>query len=158
MYRDHLLEDSPNPGRSAARQPTGGPRGSVLVVEDDALLALALEDALLDAGFSVCAVAASEEQAVSDALTHRPAFAVVDVRLLSGCGRKVASVLACQFGTTVVMATAEDPATLHQIGALAVLPKPYDPRMIPLALQAATRWADGLKPDHIPRRLTRLQP
>src|SRR5271168_2253581 len=99
MYRDHLLEDSPNPGRSAARQPTGGPRGSVLVVEDDALLALALEDALLDAGFSVCAVAASEEQAVSDALTHRPAFAVVDVRLLSGCGRKVASVLACQFGT-----------------------------------------------------------
>src|SRR5271168_897819 len=72
MYRDHLLEDSPNPGRSAARQPTGGPRGSVLVVEDDALLALALEDALLDAGFSVCAVAASEEQAVSDALTHRP--------------------------------------------------------------------------------------
>jgi DNA-binding NarL/FixJ family response regulator len=53
----------------------------VLLVEDEPLLALAVADALVEAGYEVCGVAESAAAAIALAVEHRPELAIVDVRL-----------------------------------------------------------------------------
>lgn len=54
---------------------------SVLIVEDEALLALMMEEDLTARGFPVVGTAATAEEAVSLALGERPAVILMDVRL-----------------------------------------------------------------------------
>src|SRR3546814_5413123 len=56
-------------------------RATVLVVEDEALVAFYLEDTLAALGYQCCGVADSAEQALSLAAARRPALALVDVGL-----------------------------------------------------------------------------
>lgn len=58
----------------------------VLVVEDDAMIGLLLAEMLEDMGYSVCAVAATEEDAVADAARCRPGLMIVDQQLREGTG------------------------------------------------------------------------
>ena len=58
------------------------PMAKVLLVEDELLLALAVADALIEAGYEVCGVAESASAALALAVDHRPDLAVVDVRLM----------------------------------------------------------------------------
>jgi CheY-like chemotaxis protein len=53
----------------------------ILIVEDDYLIALGLEAALLDAGFTVIGVAASADEDISLAAAHRPSLVIMDIRL-----------------------------------------------------------------------------
>jgi DNA-binding NarL/FixJ family response regulator len=55
--------------------------GCILVVEDDFLVGMELEAGLADAGHRVVGVAATAEEAVALAAAHRPALAVMDIRL-----------------------------------------------------------------------------
>jgi len=54
---------------------------SVLIVEDDFLVASAVESALSDAGYRVVGIAISASEAISLAKLQRPRIAVMDVRL-----------------------------------------------------------------------------
>ena len=57
-----------------------------LIIEDESLIALAIEDALRDCGFTSCDFAVSTEEAVV-AVTHRcPDLITADVKLGPGCG------------------------------------------------------------------------
>jgi two-component system, response regulator PdtaR len=60
-----------------------GPRAGtrVLVVEDDYLVAMEIEAALVDAGFDIIGVVATAEEAVTLAGSQRPALVVMDIRL-----------------------------------------------------------------------------
>jgi DNA-binding NarL/FixJ family response regulator len=53
----------------------------VLIVEDDHLVAIEAESALLDAGFAIAGIAATSEEAVSLARTEKPDIVVMDIRL-----------------------------------------------------------------------------
>ncbi|MBZ9673187.1 response regulator [Mesorhizobium sp. ES1-3] len=55
---------------------------SILIVEDDYLIALDAEAGLTAAGFSLAGTAVSADQAVSIALSTRPALVLMDIRLL----------------------------------------------------------------------------
>src|SRR3954464_7576260 len=59
-------------------KPQQGP--TILVVEDDFLIAMEVEMALTQAGFTVV-TASSAEEALSMGALHRPALAVMDIRL-----------------------------------------------------------------------------
>ena len=131
--------------------------GKVLVVEDEALIAEAVAEALRDAGYEVCGVASSEAEAMQIARGAEPDLAVVDVRLAPGDGRTVARELAERFETTVLMATTESATSLHDIGAQAVIPKPYSPALIPSAIEAAQRLSDGEDPGTLPDHMVRLR-
>ena len=133
-------------------------RPRVLVVEDEGLIALSIEDALIEAGFDVCAVTATEVAAIEAGTSARPEFAVVDVKLAPGDGRKVARVLSADCGAIVVMASAENPATLHGLGAWLAVTKPFDPRAIPLALLVARARSRGDEADAMPPQVSLLQP
>src|ERR1700719_4544619 len=53
----------------------------VLVIEDDALIAMLLSELLAGMGHDVCATAATEADAVTAATRHRPDLMIVDARL-----------------------------------------------------------------------------
>lgn len=54
---------------------------SVLIVEDDALIATSLHLTVEDMGFAVCGIADSAAEAIRLALRHRPDAVLMDVRL-----------------------------------------------------------------------------
>ena len=58
----------------------------VLVIEDDALIAMLLRELLVGMGHDVCATAATEAEAVIAATRHRPDLMIVDARLGRGSG------------------------------------------------------------------------
>jgi len=58
----------------------------VLVVEDDALIAMLLSELLESMGHDVCATAASQAEAVAAASRCRPDLLIVDARLGQGSG------------------------------------------------------------------------
>jgi two-component system, response regulator PdtaR len=58
----------------------------VLVVEDDALIAMLLADMCAGMGHDVCALAATEADAVAAAVRCRPDLMIVDERLRDGSG------------------------------------------------------------------------
>ncbi|HLY55345.1 MAG TPA: response regulator [Stellaceae bacterium] len=58
----------------------------VLVVEDDAVIAILLGEMLEGMGHGVCAIEATEVDAVNAATRCRPDLLIVDARLGDGCG------------------------------------------------------------------------
>jgi CheY-like chemotaxis protein len=58
----------------------------ILVVEDEAMIAMLMTEVLSDMGHEVCAVAATEDDAVEAALLHKPCLMIVDAHLREGSG------------------------------------------------------------------------
>ena len=57
-----------------------------LIIEDESLIAMAIEDALRDCGFTSFDVAVSAEEAVTSAARRCPDLITADVELRPGCG------------------------------------------------------------------------
>jgi CheY-like chemotaxis protein len=53
----------------------------ILIVEDEAILAMCLQDKLVDLGYGIHAAVGSGEQAVQAALDHRPDLVLMDIKL-----------------------------------------------------------------------------
>jgi len=66
---------------TAKSQTHAGQRGSILIVEDDFLIASGIEAALIDAGYESAGIAATGEEALQMALLRPPTLAVMDIRL-----------------------------------------------------------------------------
>lgn len=104
----------------------------VLVVEDDFLLAMVIEHALLDAGFVVVGIAVSADEALAMARSMRPDLALMDIRLAGvRDGVDAALDIFSQTGIRCIFATAHtDPSTRHKAQParpLGWLSKPYTP-------------------------------
>jgi CheY-like chemotaxis protein len=99
----------------------------VLIVEDEALVAMLVEDALLDAGAEVIGPVATVTEALALLDSAVPDAAVLDLNLAGETSTPVADVLA-QRGIPFVVATgygAEGLPAGH--ASVPVLAKPYDP-------------------------------
>jgi CheY-like chemotaxis protein len=59
---------------------------SILIVEDDRMISRLLAEMLKDLGYAVCAVAATEDEAVAEAARHKPGLMIVDQHLREGTG------------------------------------------------------------------------
>ncbi len=127
----------------------------VLIVEDDALIALDVEDALRCAGYDVCGIAASETEALAMAGQTHPDFAVVDISLSPGDGRVVARELWRRHHTAVLFATGQfdEIRGLDNSGAIACLPKPYQAENVPRALHAIDDINHGHPPARLPNQM-----
>jgi CheY-like chemotaxis protein len=69
------------------RRPRGPMKAlNVLVVEDEALIGMLLADALVAMGHVVCAIVATETDAVAAAARCNPDLMIVDARLRDGSG------------------------------------------------------------------------
>lgn len=130
---------------------------TVMIVEDDPLIAMTVEDAVESAGFDVCAVVGSEKEAIAKGAVAKPDLAVVDVRLAPGDGKVVAKTLSAEHDTGVLMATGDDLSALNHIGAVAALAKPYAAEEVPPALEAVEAIKNGEDPGELPEHLVRLK-
>jgi CheY-like chemotaxis protein len=108
----------------------------ILIVEDEALVAMLVEDALMDAGATIIGPASTVAEAL--ALLERdatlPNAAVLDLNLAGETSTPVADVLAAR-GVPFVVATGYGAGGLPEThSAVPVLAKPYDPEELTSAL------------------------
>jgi len=99
----------------------------VVIVEDEAVLAMDMEDSLTLAGFEVVAIADSESEAVALVNRHRPDLVLMDITLRHGSGLAAAAAIAGQ-ASIIFVSASSDPATLAAAEALKPLGfirKPY---------------------------------
>jgi response regulator of citrate/malate metabolism len=112
----------------AQRSPPRRPRA--LIVEDEIMVALDLEETMIDLGFDSCGLAPSDRSARSLAMTDQPDVVLMDVCLDGGReGIETARWLRQVCGASVVFVTANsDEGTLarihEQVPGAPVLSKP----------------------------------
>jgi len=89
---------------------------SVLIVEDEQIVALDLQQTLHDLGYEVFAIASSAEEAIARASERRPDLVLMDIRIKGQRdGIEAAEVLHTQFSIPVVFLTAHtNPATIER--------------------------------------------
>ncbi|WBV43774.1 response regulator [Pseudoroseomonas cervicalis] len=111
----------------------------ILVVEDEALIAMLVEDALLEAGAAVLGPAATVEEALELFEAERPEAAVLDINLAGQASTPVADRLV-ERDVPFVVATGYGAAGLPERHRhVPVLAKPYDPRDLIAALERIMR-------------------
>jgi two-component system, response regulator PdtaR len=120
----------------------GAPRKALLIVEDDWLLALDNEAALLDAKFDVVGLAATAEEAVMLAAETRPDLVLMDVRLGGPSdGVEAAVTIRRQLDIPSLFLTAHSDRETRErsgpAGSLGWLVKPYTHRQLVDAINAA---------------------
>ena len=99
----------------------------VLIIEDEPLIAMAIEMALQDAGAQSFAYADTEDAAVTAARDHRPDLITSDVSLLDGTGPCAVRTIQHEIGDIPVIfltGTPEDCEPCEPPGS--ILSKPFD--------------------------------
>lgn len=115
---------------------------SVLIVEDEFLIACGLQVQVEDFGLEVCGLAASAEEAVAMAQAFQPMLVLMDMRLRGiEDGVDAASAISGTVGSKVIFVTgSREAATVERIGldqAEAVLFKPVSVGQLRSAIDAA---------------------
>ncbi|WP_431281466.1 response regulator [Humitalea sp. 24SJ18S-53] len=129
----------PYPGCTNSPSSLRGRR--VLVVEDEALVAMLVEDALIDAGAEVIGPVRSVNEALASLVRDRPDAAVLDLNLDGVSSSPVADALAAA-GVPFVVATGYGVDGMPPGHAgVPVLAKPYDPSALTAALMGL--WPKG---------------
>lgn len=110
---------------------------SVLIVEDDSIIAWHLRSMVERLGFAVCATVATEQAAVDAARQHEPAFVLMDVRLAGGGdGVRAAEAICAARAVPVIFCTAHAHdldffrSRVAPLAMAAVLGKPIQERLL----------------------------
>lgn len=117
----------------------------VLIVEDDAIIAMHLALLVVELGHEVCATAVSAAGAIALATAHNPDVVLMDIRLAQGSsGIEAARELHAQQALRCIFLS----GNLDEATRSAVLP--YEPidfvgkPVLPVVLQRALKKAEGL--------------
>ena len=121
---------------------------TLLIVEDQAVVAADLEGRLVRNGYKVCGVAASGEEALSLARQHRPGLALMDIRVQGEMdGIQIAEVLRRELDVPVIFLSAHsDESTLQRAKIAApygFLVKPFEERELRLNIEVALHKHEG---------------
>lgn len=115
---------------------------SILIVEDEALIASYIEDVLVEAGYRVAGIAASAPEALSLAAETEPTLALVDIRLTGPMdGIELARLLRGRFSLPAIFLSgfvdAETARRAEAAQPLGILPKPFLPSQVFKAIEVA---------------------
>ncbi len=114
---------------------------SILVVEDEPLLAVHIGRIAIEAGYELCGTAASGPEALAIADAQPPDVALIDIRLIGRMdGLEVARRLHAKFGTLPVLITADAPGlslTALELPCVAIVGKPFSHEQLEDALTTA---------------------
>lgn len=135
-----------NPPQVVAAGDTSKP-ATILIIEDEALLASYIRTVLAVSGFRVAGIAACGPEAVSLADAHRPHLALVDIRLPGpNDGIELACRLRREFGVRAIfLSGALDGETIERAQAarpLGFLSKPFRPSQVFNAIERALDGRD----------------
>lgn len=127
----------------------------ILIAEDNALVALDLEQQVLDAGYEVVGIAATADEAITLAENPGAELALMDASLADGSsGVDAATTLKEQFGipSLFVTATLPNQPDVRQAG-IGHLSKPYSEEELIAAIQAVEAVLKGEPRPPLPPRL-----
>ena len=132
----------------------------ILIVEDEAIIAMDLQETLCEAGYVVLATVPSGEEALAFCVGEKPDLILMDVHLQGELtGIATAQQLRQSYAIPSVLLTAHyDPQTLaasQQAGVFAYLIKPYDQRELCATL--ATALARARSEEELHRQLQELR-
>lgn len=136
------------------------PQLKILVIEDEFLIAIDLEQILIEAGHEVCGIASTAADALRLASATRPQLAFVDVELLDGkTGFDIGRSFAREGAPLAVFVTSHESelSTALEVGA-GLLRKPYNPNDV---VKAAAFFAEGMlapPPKTLPPPSLRVSP
>ncbi|QBK31416.1 response regulator [Roseitalea porphyridii] len=102
----------------------------ILIVEDEALVALDLATQMEDLGHEVVGPAHSVEQAMPLAEGEALDFALLDINLRGRQSTPVAQALIARGIPLVFLSGYDSPQMVEDLGAVRVLPKPVQPRTL----------------------------
>jgi len=133
---------------------------TVMVVDDDLMLADTIEDILTEAGYTVCGVAGSVAEAICLGERLNPELGVIDLRLAQGeWGTDIAAILRkhISFGVLYTTGSPEHPK-LSTADGEASLVKPFSSATLVASLRIVTALMQGEPaPNRLPRGFRLLQ-
>jgi two-component system, response regulator PdtaR len=109
----------------------------ILIVDDDFMVADCLEEILVEAGYDVCGIAGTVEDAIALGDEHHPDLGIIDLRLADGRrGIEVAAALRSRRTFGVLYATGNpDHVLLRDAPGEGYIGKPYTAEAILAALR-----------------------
>jgi two-component system, response regulator PdtaR len=124
----------------------------ILIVEDEALIAMLLADVLEDGGHEVLGPVATATEALALCEAARPDLALLDVNLRDGSsGLDVARALLQRWGVLAIFASGQvTEACQARDIALGYIRKPYQPETVLGSIEVARVVMGGGKPNSIP--------
>lgn len=112
---------------------------SVLIVEDEAMIAMLYAEVLAGLGHKTCAIARTEEEAVDAARSFRPDLMIVDEHLPEGSGTSTVSrILAEGYVPHVFVSGA--PLSLREGAKHVCLQKPFNEAQLVRAIEEALHF------------------
>lgn len=96
-----------------------------LVIEDDALIAMAIEDVLRDHGFATVEIVANADHAIASVADSVPDFVTCDVQLFESNGIDAVQAIWCTCSVPVVFITGSAKDVSDRLPGVSVLTKPF---------------------------------
>ena len=121
----------------------------LIIVEDEAAVALAVAELLENAGYGVVGIATTAEEALALAETTNPRVAIVDVKLADAIdGITLAQELANRYRLGIVFVTGDPISVLRRAREVTneILSKPYSEGELLMAVASACAAANGRSP------------
>jgi CheY-like chemotaxis protein len=109
----------------------------IVVVEDDNLIAELVSDLVKLMGHSVCAVVATEPEAIVAARTHNPDLMIVDELLRFGSGSKAMAAILNERHMPHLYATSQFIRLRQELPDAIVIAKPFRANELLVAIQQA---------------------
>ena len=113
-----------------------------LIIEDESLIAMAIEDALRDCGFTSFDVAVSAEEAVTAAARKCPDLITADVELRPGCGIGAVQSICTEQPITVVFITGSPGEVRIRMPGHSLVEKPFSAERLSDATRLAMESRD----------------
>ena len=114
-----------------------------LIIEDESLIAMAIEDALRGCGFTSFDHAASAEGAVAAAASQCPDLITADVELRPGCGITAVQSICSDLPIPVLFITGSPNEVRIRMPGHAMIEKPFEADRIMEVIKATMESRDG---------------
>jgi CheY-like chemotaxis protein len=114
-----------------------------LIIEDESLIAMAIEEVLRDCGFTSFDIAASAEEAVASAARKCPDLITADVELRPGCGIKAVQSICSERPIPVLFITGSPGEVRLRMPGHALVEKPFDAGPMKEAIKLTMDNEDG---------------
>lgn len=113
-----------------------------LIIEDESIIALAIEDALRNCGFTSFDAAVSAEEAVAAATRKCPDLITADVELRPGCGISAVQSICSKLPIPVLFITGSPGEVRIRMPEHAIIEKPFSSDHILAAVKVALESRD----------------
>jgi DNA-binding response OmpR family regulator len=114
-----------------------------LIIEDESLIAMAIEDALRGSGFTSFDVAVSAEEAVAAAARRCPDLITADVELRPGCGITAVQSICSEHQIPVLFITGSPGEVRIRMPGHTLVEKPFEEEHVMEAIKVVLSQRDG---------------